>query len=276
MFGSTILDVAVGLIFTYFLLSMIASHINEAIASIFNLRANSLEESIRNLLSDPQLVDKVWNHSLVQGLSGKAGKAPAYIPSNMFALAVFDALVPPSGKPTALDDLYTAAQGLPESPARQSILSILQHADGDVDKARAGVENWFNSVMDRLTGKYKRLIQKITLFVALTATVIIGVDTLDLAQDLWHEQEVRAAFTATAQTQPASLPQLMNTIGQFSLGWGKLPQDVGGWLLKIVGLAITTLAVSLGAPFWFDVLKNLANMRNAGPAPQPSESSKKA
>jgi len=59
MFGSTILDVAIGLIFTYFLLSMISSHINEAIATIFNLRAKSLEESIRNLLSDPQLVDKV-------------------------------------------------------------------------------------------------------------------------------------------------------------------------------------------------------------------------
>jgi hypothetical protein len=64
--------------------------------------------------------------------------------------------------------------------------------------------------------------------------------------------------------------------GQFNLGWGKLPQDVGGWLLKIIGLTITTLAVSLGAPFWFDVLKNLANMRSTGPAPQPPEPSKKA
>ncbi len=87
---------------------------------------------------------------------------------------------------------------------------------------------------------------------------------------------INEAIAATAQAQPASLPQLMNTIGQFNLGWGKLPQDVGGWLQKIIGLAITTLAVSLGAPFWFDVLKNLANMRNTGPAPQPAEPSKKA
>jgi len=276
MFGSTILDVAIGLIFTYFLLSMISSHINEAIATVFSLRAKSLEQGIQTLLSDPQLVDKIWNHSLVKGLSAKTGKAPSYIPSNTFALAVFDALVPPSGKPTALGELYATAQQLPESPAKQSMLSIIQHADGDVNKARAGVENWFNSAMDRLTGEYKRQIQRITLIVALAVTVIIGVDTLDLAQNLWHEQEVRAAIAATAQTQPASLSQLMNTIGQFNLGWGKLPQDVGGWLQKIIGLAITTLAVSLGAPFWFDVLKNLANMRNTGPAPQPPEPSKKA
>ena len=276
MFGSTILDVAIGLIFTYFLLSMISSHINEAIATVFNLRAKSLEESIRNLISDPQFVDKVWNHSLVKALSAKAGKAPSYVPPNTFALAVFDALVPPSGKPTTLDELYATAQKLPESSVKQSMLSILQHADGDVDKARAGVENWFNSAMDRLTGQYKRLIQRITVVVALTVTVIIGVDTLDLAQSLWHEQAVRAAIAATAQTQPASLSQLMNTIGQFNLGWGKLPQDAGGWLQKIVGLTITMLAVSLGAPFWFDVLKNLTNMRNTGPAPQSSESAKKA
>jgi hypothetical protein len=264
------------LIFTYFLLSMISSHINEAIATLFGLRAKSLEQGIKNLLSDPQLIDKVWNHSLVQSLFAKTGKAPSYIPSNTFALAVFDALVPPSGQLTALGELYAAAQQLPACPAKQSILSIIQHADGDVNKARAGVEDWFNSAMDRLTGEYKRRIQQITIIVALAVTVLIGVDTLDLAQNLWHEQEARAAIAATAQAQPASLPQLMNTIGQFNLGWGKLPQDVGGWLQKIIGLAITTLAVSLGAPFWFDVLKNLANMRNTGPAPQPAESSKKA
>lgn len=276
MFGSTILDVAVGLIFTYFLLSMIASHINEAISTIFSLRAKSLEQSIQNLLSDPQLVDKVWNHSLVKGLSARAGKAPSYVPSNTFALAVFDALMPPSGKLTALDELYARAEQLPASPARQSLLSIIQHADGDINKARAGVENWFNSAMDRLSGEYKRQIQRITLIVALAVTAIIGVDTLDLAQNLWHEQEVRAAITATAQTQPDSLSQLMNTIGQFNLGWGKLPQGMGGWLQKIIGLALTILAVSLGAPFWFDVLKNLTNMRNTGPAPQLAQPSKKA
>jgi len=178
---------------------MIASHINEAIAAIFGLRAKSLEQGIKNLLSDPQLVDKVWNHSRAQSLFAKTGKAPSYIPSNTFALAVFDALVPPSGQPTALGELYATAQQLPASPAKQSILSIIQHADGDVNKARAGVENWFNSAMDRLTGEYKRRIQQITIIVARAVTALIGVDTLDLAQNLWHEQEARAAIAATAQ-----------------------------------------------------------------------------
>jgi hypothetical protein len=40
--------------------------------------------------------------------------------------------------------------------------------------------------------------------------------------------------------------------------------------MKAAGLAITVLAVSLGAPFWFDLLNKLANLRASGPKPQPS------
>jgi hypothetical protein len=44
----------------------------------------------------------------------------------------------------------------------------------------------------------------------------------------------------------------------------------GNWLLKIVGWLITALAVSLGAPFWFDLLNRLVDLRGAGPKPEPS------
>ena len=39
------------------------------------------------------------------------------------------------------------------------------------------------------------------------------------------------------------------------------------WLLRILGMAFTGLAVALGAPFWFDMLSKLINLRSAGPAP---------
>lgn len=42
-----------------------------------------------------------------------------------------------------------------------------------------------------------------------------------------------------------------------------LEQRLGGWL-------ITILAVSLGAPFWFDTLKRFMNVRNAGIPPEKS------
>jgi hypothetical protein len=42
--------------------------------------------------------------------------------------------------------------------------------------------------------------------------------------------------------------------------WGNVPASVAGWLL-------TAAAVSLGAPFWFDVLNKASNLRSAGKKP---------
>jgi hypothetical protein len=36
---------------------------------------------------------------------------------------------------------------------------------------------------------------------------------------------------------------------------------------KVIGLFITAVAAALGAPFWFDALSKLANLRSAGPKP---------
>ena len=64
------------------------------------------------------------------------------------------------------------------------------------------------------------------------------------------------------------------------LGWESSEIEVGkvvgkvklpklGWILsKISGLILTTLAVSIGAPFWYDVLNKLVNLRAAGELPK--------
>lgn len=38
-------------------------------------------------------------------------------------------------------------------------------------------------------------------------------------------------------------------------------------LFNILGWALTVLALSLGAPFWFDIMKKIVNVRNAGKTP---------
>ncbi|MGH7165695.1 MAG: hypothetical protein ACREIS_09260 [Nitrospiraceae bacterium] len=50
------------------------------------------------------------------------------------------------------------------------------------------------------------------------------------------------------------------------------PHDIRGWFMKVLGLLFTTIAVSLGAPFWFDMLNKLINIRAAGKPPaEPSK-----
>jgi len=43
------------------------------------------------------------------------------------------------------------------------------------------------------------------------------------------------------------------------------------YLFKLFGWLVTALAISLGAPFWFDMLQKVVNIRNAGVRPQTGE-----
>ncbi len=43
------------------------------------------------------------------------------------------------------------------------------------------------------------------------------------------------------------------------------------WLFKLLGLLITVFALSQGAPFWFDLLNRVVNIRSSGPAPTPTK-----
>ncbi len=44
-------------------------------------------------------------------------------------------------------------------------------------------------------------------------------------------------------------------------------KTAGNWGAKVLGWLITALAVTLGAPFWFELLSRLVNVRGSGPKP---------
>src|SRR6266404_7528490 len=115
MFNSTILDVAIGMIFVYLLLSLICSAAHEMIEYWLKKRASDLERGVRELLTtedgaDPgNLVQKIYNHGMVSGLfkgtyeASRIGSRlrhvigtnlPSYIPSRNFALALMDLILP--------------------------------------------------------------------------------------------------------------------------------------------------------------------------------------
>ncbi len=50
----------------------------------------------------------------------------------------------------------------------------------------------------------------------------------------------------------------------------------GWWFWKLVGIALTALAISQGAPFWFDLLQKVVNLRLAGSSPAESSQGKAA
>jgi hypothetical protein len=326
MFGSTILDVAIGLVLVYLLLSLMCSAAKEGLEAVMKKRAIDLERGIRELLNDPNgtgLAKALYEHPLVDGLfrgtyeTEKGARfwtrLPSYIPSQNFALALIGvisrgqtgaAAPPAAAEPAApapplvpanqpaqdaakqafqnLQVLRDAINAVPNNPAAVSaLLTLVDAAGGDLAKARANIEAWFNSSMERVAGWYKRWTQAVIFVLGLVLVAVLNTDTLEIGNSLARDPSLRQSLVAAAQEAAkkrdgdasgdverrleANLAE-MRKIG-LPVGWSKarLPPDIDrSWIpLKIVGLALTTLAISFGAPFWFDVLNKFMIVRSS-------------
>ncbi len=97
MFGSTILDVAAGVVFGFLAISLFTSAAVEAINSLFNVRVRNLRAGIMALVNDPSftgLAKQLYQHALISPL-GPGGadplkNAPAYVDKAQFADALLD------------------------------------------------------------------------------------------------------------------------------------------------------------------------------------------
>src|SRR5260221_11614738 len=108
MFGSDILDIAIGLIFVYLLASLIVSAATELIAGYLGWRANKLWDGVRNLLDSPDAdnwTKAVYDHALIKGMSPIQTKyfaflwrlkpnapGPSYIPARAFSAALLSVI----------------------------------------------------------------------------------------------------------------------------------------------------------------------------------------
>src|SRR4030095_5216253 len=103
MFGSTVLEVALGIIFVYLLLSLMCSALAELLEGFRKKRASDLARGLRELFADSQgtgFVQQVYQHPLVGGFfqghykPGFTKNLPSYIPSRTFALILLDIALP--------------------------------------------------------------------------------------------------------------------------------------------------------------------------------------
>jgi len=137
MFGSSLLDVAIGTIFIFLLLSLICSALNEIIESWLKMRASYLECGIRELLGDPSgegLTLKLYSHPLIRSLfpgaydptqikkSGSYASRsdlPSYIPARNFALALMDIVQPAQTETGDEQDTASGAFGATRSESKR-------------------------------------------------------------------------------------------------------------------------------------------------------------
>ena len=70
MFDHPIIDVTLGLVFFYVVLSLVASAVQEWIASVCALRSKNLRSGVENLIGS-DYAEKVYQHPLIKNLAKK-------------------------------------------------------------------------------------------------------------------------------------------------------------------------------------------------------------
>lgn len=344
-----ILTVVLGVVFILLLLSLLASTIMEFVSSIFGLRGKNLQKALRNLLEgyksgEGAVVDKDIYNSFVKnplyrqlsfryGSDSSKTSPPSYVSSKSFQSILFDILL---GNEIVEDQkleelILQKINELENEDLKKVLRQLWRDADGNIDVFKKKVEEWYNSVMERATGWYKRSTQYILVGVGFTIAIVLNADTLAIYERLENNPEVAERIAAIAEniatkdtvtvdialdaidevegvdTSSSTIVidtlaievtdteedkqakedynlkarELTNMVSQINtyrsplgMGWKNVnlsamqPLDIA---TKILGWLVTALAISLGAPFWFDILKKIVNLRGAGKKPDDED-----
>ncbi len=240
MFDSVILDIVIGLIFTYLLYSLLATIIQEIIATNFAFRAKILEKAITRMLDDgasaksrlwgfftlffkkdikqPKLTAQFYNHPLIKYLApDKWEKKPAYLSAQNFSKVIVDLL---RGKQLgtgnhaaeieeSLRNKKTHWGGTVINEDTSDYLdSIWVDAQGNIDEFRGKLEDWYNETMDRASGWYKQYTQVILLFVGFGIAMMFNVDTIQIVHKLEKDPKLREQLVAQADAYAKVHPSL--------------------------------------------------------------------
>lgn len=332
-----ILDLVVGVVFIFFLLSIICSSIVEMVLTIKKVRAEVLGQWLLHIFDtriinakkeEVPLGQEIMDHCAVTALSDPK-KAPSYIDTKNFVSALLDKIAVYSqlASPKSIDEYIqsiessTAISGelkrtflIYANEVKDTISQITVKTTGAIEMFRSKVENWYDSNMDRLTGTLKqKYTRRFTFITAVIVTLLLNADTLEISKYLYNNPEMREKLAARAFETGAdnSIKQNMEKIKQslgsdpvskltvdqlndslkakleavnkaraaleesIPLGWStsEFSGDNNGgvlvifWLEKLIGMAVTIVAIMMGAPFWFDVLNKISNLRGTGKKP---------
>ncbi|OYV85920.1 MAG: hypothetical protein B7Z63_04770, partial [Ignavibacteriae bacterium 37-53-5] len=90
----------------------------------------------------------------------------------------------------------------------QLLQSFLDDAGNDVAKFRALLQQWFDAMMERTSGWYKRQTQWITLIIGISIAAAFNASTFGIAGRLMKDNNARQELAQMASSYLQSHPQL--------------------------------------------------------------------
>ncbi len=267
-----LIEAAIGLVAIYLALSIVVTAANEWVASFTRIRAHTLRGGVDRMLSE-QGRETLYASPLVRAV-GAAD--PTYIPASLFASETLRQwLTQLDLADRSVDEMHTVLRGMDPADVPDALRPMLalagQGFDG-LDELEGRIAGWFDSVMAEASGHYRRRMQAYGFMVGLVLCFLLNADTVQFVESVWADEAARAAVTVWAETAvaskqvPTEIPSAL--LGAIPLGWTSAAWAAlvagGPWafLTKFFGLVATSLAVSLGAPFWFEILSRLGRLRS--------------
>jgi len=309
MLNSSVLDVAIGLIFTFLAFSLAVSSLLEAIASMLKWRSTILLQGVKDLLNDQRfngLALNLYNHALVNPRDpGTAGGTdpqkqsadanvkglkhpPAYINADQFADAMVDIIglaSNPNGMRQAINDSV-------QDPQLKLLLNgIVDRTGGVLHKVHQELAGWFDNAMDRVGGAYKRKTQLWGFAIAMVMAAVLNVSAINIGRTLWRRPMVARTIAPQNDFAHQDVIKQLNALEALDLPIGWKVEDfknfsanfsnchlktdlsyLGPGLDLIAGWLITAVATLFGAPFWFDALERIIRLKGSGPSPAEKRS----
>lgn len=311
---------------------------------------------------------KFYDHPGIKSLGeDRAASRPSYISPQMFVQSLMHLLRGPGFDGTKDNEAALVKQHLengqtligPET--REHLLNLIEDAKHDAEEFRHKVEQWFDEVMSRTSGWYKKQTQVVLILIGFIIAWQFNVDSIAITRILAKDKKSREQMVALATRRyevygqykdslqrkmviredtiqvgdttiirtdtvyQASIPdeemdslyrslsddaaevqnilgisrgscgdstdtayaqirarldtvagrllsgpeqekyrQAMQAVARRKVGCYTHPYQQNGWLV-FAGWLITALALSLGAPFWFDLLNRVVQIRTTGP-----------
>jgi hypothetical protein len=293
-----ILEVAIGLVTTWLILSIAVSQIQEFIVERIKWRSRFLERRLMDMLQNRDLVNQFYQHPFIQALYTKSmtgvPQKPNSVPDDVFGKVMVDVFLNPgkTGQEIPASTMSTSqmTQKVNESmawleeedpPLARTMKHLVPKMDGPITESepiklennlavfRNNAEGWFSTTMSQATNTYRKNAQALALLLGFALAWLLNVDSVFITNQLWRDPTLRQTIVAQAGSVNPAVDVSFDTttakLKQLSLpvGWhtDALPQNSWGWAIKCFGLFITALATAQGSPFWFDVLGRISNIR---------------
>ncbi|MCX7176349.1 MAG: hypothetical protein NT159_20985 [Proteobacteria bacterium] len=305
------IDVAIGLIVIYLGASLMITVFNEWLSQVKEWRQQVLAKSLEQLFNGQgfaQALEKLPGLPLLSDLlKTQRSQADPILLARGVAAALSDGAA--EGKAT-LEAVRAGLRHLPESQAKQTLTALAATCADDLERFVREAGASIDHALTNLGQTYRNRMQLVSFLLGLTISIAFNIDTLHLVDRLYTDKALRnqavamaeglATMTKAEQLQdcaaewgkdPKSVSQgctpvarlLDATIalrqpGQAALpiGWGEgrrhTPDTATAAMLSLLGWLITAVAISFGAPFWFDLLGKLLSLRRGFAAAPPSNS----